>query len=97
MGKIKDFFLPCAKKLDLAIQENMRAAQRVKQSMTMAPHIVLEAIKHLSHDDFEVAANGIRENTGTERREHARSKPKKNLYPPTSPTIHRDIWSFTRG
>lgn len=93
MGKIRDFFLPCAERLDAAFKANMLAAAAVKKSIHRSPHTILDALKSISHHDFEGAARRIRKATDTERRKHERPKNK----PVPHPHVYGDIWNvFSR-
>lgn len=94
MGKVRDLFLPCAKKLDLAFHENVLALHRAGNAITKAPKMMVEAVRALPHNEIEAVASHIRQLTGTERREYDRPKPVKANYPSKVQTIHGNIWSF---
>lgn len=94
MGKVRDFFIPCAKRLDNAFHENMEAITRARAAILQAPKMMVEAVRSLPHNEIEAVANHIRQITGTERREHDRPKQSKPAYAAPRPQIHRDFWMF---
>ena len=93
MNKIRNFFIPCAEKLDREFHAHIMAAERLKKAIENAPENVIRSIRTLAHHDFETPAQRIRELTQTERRKYDRPNP----HLVSNKNVHGDAWSvFSR-